>query len=859
MYIQLKIDDITNQVDCAEIEGVSINTTPEVMGIASFVDEAAECAAIPATTLSNYTILDTQEVQSVKDYLARPRLIISGSLTPSAGNFYNYNIKTAIDLRTLLTTVHWDRLRGAVGFRATLKFTLVVAATPFHQGIVNLSWQYATSSLDSTNYTRAVFYPMSVQTPHVRLDVSEQTMVSLDVPYVCHTEYFPIDGNNEISLYYGCVSLTKLTNPRVIVGQSAPEFSLYLSLHDIELVGAVPYTASAVTLQSGRTPIESVPRRGPAPLTGGVSEVTREIRKSGLVGKVLESGANVARYASHIPGLSAVGGTADWFLRSASKVASAFGYSKPNDENKPTRINRIQNAGDTHVDVPFQGYVTGPFQSHKLAVNSAVGCTDEDQMAFDYVLTKPSIIYRGQMAEADTQGSLLYGSLVCPEHFWFRDRELGGTALGNIAMPNTSTLTTNVILPSNLAYVANNFRYWRGNLKFTVTFSKSKMHGGRVQFAFFPYWALPNATSKLGTTVNGPENAGGLVQPSGLTTVFDLRDGASFEYVVPYISLDPYMAVDGTIGSVTMIVIDTLKAPGVASSTVDFIVEVAAEPGFELAVVAPATLNATAVNGTTAIQWQSGSEPIVSVASDASQSVIGEKFNSLKQLAMVPGWFIGDLNNASTVRATATPWYKLNAVPNAIPMGSTVNDTALFLGNPCMRVASMYSFVNGSTIYTYFRDGGPTVNATCSAYTASNTGGALIADVAGLWNKAQNSSAALTVLESAETSRFSVPSYSRYMRLPMTQMVAALGGWQRTLAPGGDGTVPYNPAFMSNRVDLFIRNNSGSTRRFAIGRAAADDARASQFVGAPPCAIYPSTATVSPVASGAVSAGIGAF
>jgi hypothetical protein len=94
-----------------------------------------------------------------------------------------------------------------------------------------------------------------------------------------------------------------------------------------------------------------------------------------------------------------------------------------------------------------------------------------------------------------------------------------------------------------------------------------------------------------------------------------------------------------------MSVIDTLKAPGVASSTVDFIVEVSCEPGFELAVFCPATLGAVAQTGTTAVMYQAGTEVIRSV-DDASQNVIGEKFNSLKQLAMIPSWFTADVSNA---------------------------------------------------------------------------------------------------------------------------------------------------------------------------------------------------------------------
>jgi hypothetical protein len=206
-----------------------------------------------------------------------------------------------------------------------------------------------------------------------------------------------------------------------------------------------------------------------------------------------------------------------------------------------------------------------------------------------------------------------------------------------------------------------------------------------------------------------------------------------------------------------------------------------------------------------------------------------------------------------------TPWFKYNNVPLAVPMPSTANETALWLNSPCVRVAQMYSFVNGGSTYSLTRDGGAAINFTASAYTYPNTSGATFVEVAGLWNKNFNYSSSLINPEAGENSRWYVPTFSKYMRVPTSQAVDALGGYQRNIAPGGIGTVNYNPNFFTNRVDLFVRNGSGSSRRTLIGKAAGDDARASQFIGAPPCVVYQSTAIVSPVANGDVPAGAGAF
>jgi len=317
------------------------------------------------------------------------------------------------------------------------------------------------------------------------------------------------------------------------------------------------------------------------------------------------------------------------------------------------------------------------------------------------------------------------------------------------------------------------------------------------------------------------------------------------------------MTVDGATGAVTLTVVNALRAPGVAASTIDFLVEVSAVPGFEFACFSPATIGGMLPTGTISATYQSGS--IVPDADDASQNVIGEKFNSLKQLAMIPAYNTFDPANNSLNRLTLTPWYKYNGVPVAVPYGSASTDTALWFNAPCMRVASMFSFANGATNYQFVRDGGASVNFTQTIVQCGNRSGATFTDLAGLWNLASNTAGGVILPEVSEVSRWTVPSFSRYARIPLTQAFAALGGYQRAVAPGGVGTVNYNPAFFPNRVDLVVRNGSGAARRAMLSKAASEDGRCSQFIGPPPCSLFQSTATATPTSAGDIPANASAF
>jgi hypothetical protein len=106
------------------------------------------------------------------------------------------------------------------------------------------------------------------------------------------------------------------------------------------------------------------------------------------------------------------------------------------------------------------------------------------------------------------------------------------------------------------------FRYWRGGIKFRFTFAKTKFHGGRVMVAFVPATYDTATNAVLSNPVPAPETTGGLVQPFQQSAIFDLKDSNTFEFHVPYISARPWLSTFGTVGGVTMLVMDRLVTSG---------------------------------------------------------------------------------------------------------------------------------------------------------------------------------------------------------------------------------------------------------------------------------------------------------
>lgn len=799
-------------------------------------NEAPMCAELPPTK-SYFNLKQDDHDDSLRNILARPIVVATGTFNSTPGTSLTIPFLSISDFRANFTNIQWDRLLGHLGVRFTMHFTVIISKTAFNQGVISVNWQYG---VGNNNKLRSNFFPLSPTVPHTRLNIAEGTMMELSIPFIYAEEYIrvtPILGSDVYP--YGTMSVVNLTGCPVAASQSPAKYTVYLSLTEVELIGHQPIASTLITVQSG------LEKRGvvtkPHIKLGKIAE---EGKSKGVLSSTTRALSKVAHVAGYVPGLQAVAGTADWFLRGATGALEAFGYSKPLDETKPQRVFRSAYAGDNQTDIPDIGYPLSPFASNKLAIDGSLGCTEEDQLAMDYVLSKYSYIYRGSYTTTNAPGDVLYSSPVTPSAFWYRDVALSALLVkGNTAMKTAPLATENAFLPSTLAYVSDNFRYWRGNLKFRVTFAATKLHGGRVLFSFVPQRFNANLTAGnvISTTRVIPEvNALG-PNPTADGIIFDLQDSSVFEFEVPFVYPNAYCGVlSEYIGDVSMIVVQGLSANVSVPSTVNFMVEVSAVPGFELACVCPSMMAPVPSAGTVTLSYQSGLTP-VKVESEACQQTVGESVKSLKTLMQMKDYFTVDLANASAATNSLDPWFKPNSPALATPMPTTT--AALYYSAKSSRLAELYSFVRGGTSYSIFKDNVGV--ATHNFYLAGDDGGVLPTTTYSLYDKANIPYGVLTIPETLSTSRVVIPTYARVPRIPLEVRDSAFGG-----ARAAFNRIAWNTAVTLSQPLLSIRNNSGSSLRCLIGRAAADDAMASQFVGPPPVILLQALQVASPAASG---------
>lgn len=157
------------------------------------MDEAAVCATTSYTQPVVAFASGADDVQDLKEYFRRPRLIASGTASNTNIPLVTANITNALLFDTWFPTGR-DRLEGVEGVRFTIVATLTVAANPFHGGVLALGYQYGGVSSDLDQFCRLNLAPASTNLPHVRLNVAEETMAQLEIPYIADLDYLVLSS-----------------------------------------------------------------------------------------------------------------------------------------------------------------------------------------------------------------------------------------------------------------------------------------------------------------------------------------------------------------------------------------------------------------------------------------------------------------------------------------------------------------------------------------------------------------------------------------------------------------------------------------------------------------------------------------
>jgi hypothetical protein len=536
--------------------------------------------------------------------------------------------------------MYTDKLDAVQMFRADMIVRLVVNATRFQQGRLILAWLPSGGSPISASTPWAKMHMSGVgpliQKHHVELDLSQQTEVSLLIPYQSINPFRNVVQPAEIS-DLGLLVLRPYS-PLVTGtgGGSDCPFTLWFNFTNITLSGA--------TLQAG---IQTIER---ASISSGVV--------SGPAGIV----AQAATLLGKIPLLTSIMRPVSWAASLLEATAKHLGFSRPIVLGAIVRHDRSKFFGMTNSEGTIAAVPLGLSSENEIAVVTGAAATEFDQMSFAFIKSQFGVAGNASWSTATAPGT----TLVTLGHNPF----------------NFFQAVSNGFSFAPVTFLSRNFSYWRGGLVFRFKFVKTEFHSGRLAFSYFP------RDSALTTANPSLQDTNPLWRE-----IIDVRTTCEVEFCVPYISEQLWKPCDNasSVGSLVVHVVETLNAPTAAPSSITILVEVAGAEDLSFALpkaelnwqpYSPATLQASYMKRECAPLGEASVPDVVHA------HTMGELIFSVRQL----------LKGASFRMTTATVVSSAVTVPNAPYADGTIYSGGVI--RPFMqRIAETVGVTNFDTVH----------------------------------------------------------------------------------------------------------------------------------------------------------------
>nr|ULF99879.1 MAG: capsid protein precursor [Triatovirus sp.] len=533
-------------------------------------DPVVDASLAGASQLPQRLLTDFHDsrTHSVISFLQRPQLLQDVTWAPGQAQG---SVLTTINIPDdLFTSMVSDKLDGFGSFRADTIFRVQVNSQPFQCGRLIMAYIPTPDLLGYrlAELTRSI--DRLVALPHVQIDISEQSEVTLRVPYVSpYNAYNLIEGR----LRWGRVVLA-VYSPLNQVSQPSLKVNIFGYFDNVQLgfptLGVLASQAiNSAQEQVGLNSSADIAKKAEA--HGLISGI------AGVIDNVVQKGADIV--TAYVP-------AAKKFTDPLAKVADAAfdiinlipGMRKPDPVTH----------GSVILTRPMQyfGNVDGLDHSQKLALHAqnridihpSFAGSNLDEMSFDYVKRVPNYISSFSFSSTNNYGDSLWFSLVSP---CYRSADYIATnGSRNFTFPT----------PTSLSYAISSFNLWRGSLVYTFRAVKTEYHSGRLEFSFSPFVSYSSYED------NRTDRSEYVYK-----VILDLRKQTEISFTVPFVSTTPYKRINsvqdplatntltdtvtnqfatGVLGvrALTPLVLGSTVVP----STIQILVEVKGGPDFEV-------------------------------------------------------------------------------------------------------------------------------------------------------------------------------------------------------------------------------------------------------------------------------------
>jgi len=792
------------------------------------------------TPKSLYMAASDNYIQDIKTYLMKPQQIATGFFT-SSDTVSTFSSVAPSFPHFFSTIPMWvEKVRGFFGIRMDLSFRLVVNATRFQQGRYMLLWKPA-GGVDvsfAKNIAMIAGHVMTLvqrtQMPHAEIDINCDSEIEFKVPFSSQYNFAHVRSITNANFYnsMGIIQIYPYVPLNAVAGSLSCGYTLYVSAENVELI-------SAADPQSGRFTTNTRKKNE--------TESEQQSVQMGPISSVLTRISKATSVLSGVPLISSYAHSASWLTDVAARTASVFGYSRPVNLGKASRMTKEIFPYIANTDGPDNSFPIALSYNNELGAMTGISPTDLDEMDFTFLATIP-----------------VYERIIS----WV-PATVSGTALASWGVGPWGGLSSNVTVNGQVLqsfppykYLSNFFKFWRGTFVYKFKIVKTEFHSGRLSFSF-----TPRTTSQGNVSTPSAINL-----PYIHREIVDIRIDNEVTFKVPFVSDTPwklcrsFSAGNAHItGLFSVHVVDPLVAPETVPQTVSIIVEISMAPDVEFAVPYSNAIEYNPFYGAAPQMgaFDGSSKPEVNSCNEITTTIgamstlddshnsaflcIGEKISSLRKMLRraVPLIWSGGGEPADSPR--------LRVVPFAISMLSqngVTNTTPTVLADQYSAFSSMYLYSRGSVRLKYVNsppvpsdrgDEGAGVPANREVrYTYK-----LLTDFSGVVTNyvvsyissvnSYNSSdfaTAQVVVSGNENQEFQIPHYHRF---PLRNKFDHSSNAQYPYSYyTGDGTGAATELMVDKNVAPSFQDEDIDSTLIRVYRATADDCTLSYFLSIPP-------------------------
>jgi len=511
---------------------------------------------------------------SLSEYLARPKLMYSGTLTtystsPASWNFA-YDFISSADIQAKTRYVHL--------VRGTFQIKLIVTAPPYATGRLSLATMYGTQGDYGCPVIDTGLLISNLESKtHVNLDLGSANSALLSVPLHINVPYVRNEAVDvaelskmKILLYTISNLFNSQTNTPVTVA-----YKLYVSLMDAETSIPVPLLpgpgAFLFVDQSKSGHLPSLVRSH----FDSQEEVKEEIQdeevefvqtseksdaNTGPISAPASAVAEAAGLLSNVPVIGPFAMATSIGASAVSSIARLFGFSRPRDFSKPNYPHQV-NISSAIGEVRAKNLTTDPNQ--ETTIDSSFLGENGDSLSYENTIFRWGFAHRYQWSQSTAVGGGVFAFPVTP-------RFCTPVGIGGVAY----------YAPTPLAYCSSLFTAWRGTIKYKICIPANRFVRGKLRI----YWT-PRYT---GATLD-------VISNNSLSVLVDLTQTIEMDLHVPYMSENMYRAVGPYVGTSTAsedkningYLVAVVEEPLIANNSTWFaeiLIYTAAGDDFELAI-----------------------------------------------------------------------------------------------------------------------------------------------------------------------------------------------------------------------------------------------------------------------------------